>query len=255
MIRATISLPLLTEKLLLILLALSFLITGVDVAIAHFQNHFIPRYEWIPIIVSPLLFLVTLLYALSKNKVITLLYKAAMLLGLLIGVVGTLFHVFGNVNAHASSALDWLMIGIPVLAPIAYAGMSLFGLALIEGLSENLLRLIGLGFLVSALTAYLDHASTHFESPFTIIPIISGMFAFMVCWIYATKNDDTDFFYVVMSVMILVGLLGAYVHVITNLRGTVQFSWWVMFYRTPPLAPLVLSQLGVLGILSALRKE
>lgn len=258
--------PLSTRQILLLFLAFSFVATSADVALAHSQNRFIPVYEWIPVIYPLLAAGVIVSYLFwPGDRVVRYIYMFVMIVGIPIGLLGLFFHVIGN-SVNSGYLWNWFIFGAPVLAPLAITGMCLFGLAIMESNPRVWLRLVALGFLVLALTAFLDHAQTHFESLYTWVPVIAGIFGFLVTWQVGGKvtEDSGDmikdlqlanFFYAAMVVMIIVGAAGAYFHVITDLHATVQMPWRRFIYHAPVLAPMLFAQLGMLGCLCAIKEE
>lgn len=260
--------PLPIKQIILLFSAISFAIIFVDVIIAHSQNNFIPSPEWIPLIFSLIASLITFVYTFNdKNPLVRKLYRVTMIFGIIIGLVGSVFHIFGNTSTNRTEVLEWLVFGTPVFAPIAFTGMALFGLALMNPNPQRLMRLVALGFILTALTAFFDHAQTHFESSYTLIPVISGFFTFIFMWLSSRSIEETDvelseanitmgnMYYAVMLIMIVVGLIGFYLHIAINLEGTVQFPWARMMHKVPVLAPLIFAQMGVLGILSSLTEN
>ncbi len=260
----SVSFPLTPRQILLLFLAVSFAITAIDVAMAHSQNNFTPKYEWIPIFYSITAAAATFLYTVKPNyKQIICFYKLTMMSGIIMGLGGMFFHIFGNMNVRADSITDWLVFGSPVFAPIAFTGMSLYGLALIDATGRQLMRLVALGFFVVGLTAGFDHAQTHFESVFTLFPLIAGFFGCIVTWLTTNQINEhsninkislpvANFYYAAMIMMIITGMTGFYLHLAADLENTVRFSWERLLYHAPVLAPLLFAQLGTLGILSSL---
>ena len=254
--------PLAPKQILLLFSAVSFAITACDVAMAHSQNNFIPKYEWIPVVYSVIASAATFFYIVKSNhRPAIRFYQLTMLFGIIMGILGMFFHIFGNMNVSANSITDWLVFGSPVFAPIAFTGMSLYGLALINASTQQLMRLVALGFMVVGLTAGFDHAQTHFESVYTLFPLIAGFFGCIVTWITADQIGSqsnkislpvANFYYAAMIMMVITGLTGFYLHLAADLENTIQFSWERLLYHAPVLAPLLFAQLGTLGILSSL---
>ncbi|MTI81884.1 MAG: hypothetical protein FH758_13595 [Firmicutes bacterium] len=251
--------PITPKQILLLFLAISFAITAIDVAMAHSENNFIPAYEWIPVIYSPIAALATFLYTVKSNSRMSLnFFKLVMVFGILMGFVGAFFHVFGNMNVKEEQMVNWLIVGIPIFAPLAFSGMALYGLALINPSTQKLMKLVALGFLVTALTAGLDHAQTHFENKYTLFPLLSGILGFVVTWLCAKpeiSRSVANLYYAVMLMMIATGLLGFYLHLITDLEATVMFPIQRLMYHAPVLAPMLFAQLSTLGILSSLSQQ
>lgn len=243
----------------------SFAVTALDVAMSHSQNNFTPKYEWIPIFYALVAAAVIFVYLFKPTgKGMLNLYRVTMVLGVLVGIVGTLLHLFGNISVKEEVVVNWLIYSIPVFAPLAFTWMSLFCLALTNPTPQRLVRLVGLAFLITALTAGFDHAKTNFANIYSMIPLAAGLLAFFICWLTSIHLVDqpgeqpainigiANLYYAVMLMMIVVGLVGFYLHVAANLEGTVVFPIKRFLYYAPILGPLLFAQLGTLGILSSL---
>lgn len=260
------SLPFTPRQMLLFFIGFSFAVTALDVAMCHSQNNFIPKYEWIPIIYALAAAVVTFSYLFKPtSKVIRHVYWKTMVLGILVGIVGTLLHLFGNITVKEQQVVNWLIYSIPVFAPMAFAWMSLFGLALINPTPQRLVRVVGLAFLITALTVGFDHAQTNFANLYSLIPLVAGLLAFTICWLTSIHLVDrpgeqpainigiANLYYAVMLMMIVVGMVGFYLHVVANLEATIVLLPIKRFlYHAPILGPLLFAQLGTLGILSSL---
>jgi len=243
--------------ILLSVMALNFLLTGVDVLMAHSQNNFF-RWELIPLIYTPLAVLAILAQIVFQpNVIVKRTFQTVMWLGVIVGVVGTFFHLAGNATSSQVSLFRLLIAGSPIAAPIAYAGISSYTLA-----SENyrgtdrrskLLVLVGLGFLGAVLAAFLDHARLGFIPSYTLIPIVTGTLAAVACFYmaYSQPNErETYICLVILLLNILVGILGFGFHLLGDLAGTQSIVWARLMYRNPLLGPLLFCNLAFLGGLS-----
>lgn len=260
------SLPFTPKHILLFFIGFSFAVTALDVTMCHSQNNFIPKYEWIPIIYAMVAAVATFGYLFKPtNTALLNVYRVTMVLGVLVGIVGTFLHLFGNISVKEQQVVNWLIYSIPVFAPLAFTWMSLFGLALINPTPQRLVRLVGLAFLITALTAGFDHAQTNFANLYAMIPLAAGLLAFSICWLSSIHLVDrqgeqpaintgiANLYYAVMLMMIVVGLVGFYLHLMANLEATVVLIPVKRFlYHAPILGPLLFAQLGTLGILSSL---
>lgn len=247
------------KPILLGFMALNFLLTGVDVLIAHSENNFF-RWELIPLIFSPLAVIVVLAQMLfPHNTVVKRIFQVIMWVGVAVGVVGTLLHLAGNATASQQTLNSLLVTGSPIAAPIAFAGISCYALASAHYVGikrrSKLLALVGLGFLGAVIAAFLDHARLGFESSYTLIPLVSGTLAMLVCFYmaYAQANPyETNICFSILALNLLVGLLGFGFHLGGDLAGTQSIVWARIMYRNPLLGPLLFSNLAFLGGLSLL---
>jgi hypothetical protein len=244
--------------ILLGMMGINFLLTGVDVLIAHSQNDFF-RWELIPLIYTPLAVLAILAQLLFRSNTVKRVFQAVMWLGVVVGVAGTFFHLAGNATFGRETFYRLLIEGSPVAAPIAFAGISSYALVSerYQGTARRskLLILVGLGFLGAVAAAFLDHARLAFIPGYTLIPLVSGSLAAIACFYMASNQTDTAQIYLGLTILalnVLVGLLGFGFHVWGDLAGTQGIVWARIMYRNPLLGPLLFSNLAFLGGLSLL---
>jgi len=245
--------------LLLGMMGFNFLLTGVDVLMAHSQNSFF-RWELIPLIYSPLAVLAILAQLIFRaNIVVKRTFQTVMWLGVFVGVLGTFFHLTGNATSSQESLYRLLIEGSPIAAPIAYAGISSYTLASehFSGTARRskLLLLVGLGFLGAVIAAFLDHARLGFIPSYTLIPLITGTLAAVACFYlaYSQPNQKETYLYLsILTLNLLVGVLGFGFHLVGDLAGTQTISWARILYRNPMLGPLLFCNLALLGALSLL---
>src|SRR5512146_1444904 len=280
---ANIHLPMEKNRLLLIFVGINLFFTGLDVALAHSINYFIPVYEWIPILYFPFgaisCFIIS--FQPAPKKWAAPIHIALMCVGILVGVLGTAFHLNAILNPLGSLTWTWVVFGSPILAPLAFAGISLLGLYAIteevdgqEGMlnvpglgtfhapisrAKHFLWLGGLGFGASALTSIIDHAQYGY-TPYKMIAIVFGVFATTVVLTITlsktwTKRDEFVYFWTMIAA-IVVGVLGFGFHLSADLAGTGELSLERMLVFAPVFAPLLYGDLGMLGLLVvALQKK
>ncbi len=273
---ADIKLPMAKNRLLLIFVGINLMFTGIDVALAHSINDYIPVYEWIPIIYFPFGAISCLVIAFQSRpkKWTALTHIALMIIGIMVGVLGTAFHAYAVLNPEGYLTWAWVVFGSPILAPLAFAGISLLGLyAITEEINDepgtlnvpgigvfkapisrdrHFLWLVGLGFAASALTSMIDHAQYGYTF-YKMIPIVFGIFAATVVIYLAaanewSKGDETVYFWT-MIFAVIVGVLGFGFHLSSDLAGTGVLSLERILAFAPVLAPLLFSDLGMLGLL------
>ena len=273
---ANIKLPMEKNRLLLIFVGINLFFTGIDVALAHSINSFVPVYEWIPIYFFPLGAMSCFIVAFQTDpkKWSALIHISLMIIGILVGVIGMAFHMNAVLNPSGHLSWAWLVFGSPILAPLAFAGISLLGL---YGITEELpdqpgmlkvpgigtfhapisrdkhfLWLVGLGFGASAVTSIIDHAQYGYNV-YKLIAIVFGIFATSVVLTIAlskqwTKKDEFVYFWTMIAA-IVVGVLGFGFHLSADLAGTGQISLERILVFAPIFAPLLYSDLGMLGLI------
>ncbi len=245
--------------ILLSVMALNFLLTGVDVLMAHSQNNYF-RWELIPLIYTPFAVLAILAQMVFQPKVIVKrTFQTVMWLGMIVGVVGTFLHLTGNATSSQQSLHSLLIAGSPIAAPIAFAGIASYALASehYRGTARRskLFVLVGLGFLGAVIAAFLDHARLGFIPSYTLIPIVTGTMAALTCFYMAYSQPNRTETYICLSVLVLnllVGILGFGFHLLGDLAGTQTIVWARLLYRNPLLGPLLFCNLAMLGGLSML---
>lgn len=273
---AKLRLPMEKNRLLLMLVGVNFLFAGLDVILAHMVNDFRPVYEWIPVVYFPFATLTSFVLALKSktNKILSLSHIFIMIVGVIVGVLGTAFHANEALNPLGQLTWIWLTFASPVMAPLAFAGIALVGLyAAVEEVKEqpgmlkvpgvgifkapisrdkHFLWLVGFGFAASAITSIIDHGQYGY-SIYKLIPIIYGLFASGVVLTLAVVKewqsaDELTYFWT-MIIGIVVGILGFGFHLSGDLGGTGQISLERILVFAPILAPLLYADLGILGLI------
>jgi hypothetical protein len=246
-------------RILLGVMSFNFLFVGVDVLMAHSENHFF-RWALIPLAFSPVAVLAVLaVLTFRTSTTVSRTFRAVMWCGVGVGVAGTFFHLTGNATAGQDSLHRLLIEGSPIAAPVAFSGIALFALATERyrgtGRRSTLLFLVGLGFLGAVIAAFLDHGRLSFIPSYTLIPLVSGTLAAMSCFYLArhpASPAETHVHLYLMALSVLVGLLGFGFHVSGDLAGTDSIVWARLLYRNPVLGPLLFCDLALLGALSIL---
>ena len=198
----------------MLFVGVNLLFTGIDVVLAHSINSYIPVYEWIPIIYFPLGSISCIIIALKNKpkKWQALIHIMLMITGVMVGVIGTAFHANAVLNPAGYLTWSWVVFGSPILAPLAFSGISLLGLYAVTEEVENqpgvlnipglgtfkapisrerhFLWLVGLGFGASAITSIIDHAQYGY-SFYKMIAIIFGLFSTSVV-LYLSSSTGVD---------------------------------------------------------------
>jgi len=273
---ARVRLPIQQNRLLLLFVGVNFLFTGIDVALAHSVNAFVPVYEWIPVCFAPLGAVTSFVVALRArpSMVAALAHLAVMMLGVIVGVLGTAFHGQAVLNPVGQFSWSWLAFGSPILAPLSFAGIALVGLYAITeeapgqpgmlrvpGIGvfrapisrhRHFLWLVGLGFVGTALTSAVDHAQYGYTA-YKLIAIAFGSFASAVVLTLAISRawsaaDEFVYFWTMIAA-VLIGVLGVGFHLSADLAGTGQLSLERILVFAPIMAPMLFSDLGLLGLI------
>jgi len=275
---ARLRMPVERDRLILLFVAVNLVFLTVDVAIAHSVNGFVPRYELVPLLVPPWGILTSLALAFRRTERPWLygLHTFLMALTVATGVLGFAFHLYAALGPARRLTWWWLAFGAPVLAPLSYAGVGLVGwvavmnetpdgrlqfgpwlqLNLRWSKTQVLMGLVALGFLGATLTSYLDHAQYGYTAP-EWIPVFAGLLAFLytsavVLWPDLDPVDARGLVATLLG-MVVVGLLGLAFHLSRDLADTGQLTLERLRSWAPILAPLLFTDLGLLGLVSVLR--
>ncbi|HTR80514.1 MAG TPA: hypothetical protein VMM58_02715 [Bacteroidota bacterium] len=273
---ANIKLPMEKNRFLLMFAGVNLIFTGLDVALAHSINSFVPPYEWIPVYFAPVgaFTCFILAFQLKPTKIIALAHIFLMCVGVLVGVVGMGFHLSQVLSPTGRLSWAWVVFGSPILAPLSFAGISLIGLygvttevrdrpGMLEvpglGLFQapisrdrHFMWLVGLGFAGSAITSIIDHAQYGYTL-FKLIPVAYGVFATAVVLYLSiarewSHGDELTYFWTMVAAVV-VGVLGFAFHLSRDLTDTGQISMERILVFAPVFAPLLFCDLGILGLL------
>jgi len=275
-------LPFSRDQLMLIMLALNELLLGVETLIAHLISGTIVPYEWIPIIFGPtaaILLVIAGLIAQRKRSTANAIATVVFLTSIAIGLLGAYFHLVRAMRPYALPgdrfSVPLLVWAPPILGPLTFALVGLLGISSVwieDPPDSGILRLlrgkriqlplsktralffiIGLASLATVISSVLDHARTDFSNPWLWIPTSVGVFATVVAvvlgFIEEPSRGDIFTYFAAMVLMLLVGVVGFYLHISEDLtsKGTLLVERFIR--GAPPLAPLLFTNIGALGLI------
>jgi hypothetical protein len=228
---------------------------GADILIAHSENTFRRREEWIPIIFSAAALVLT--PGLVSARVRAALRPVSLAVGvgaILVGVAGMIYHL--DSSFFAARTLASLVYAAPFIAPLAYVGVGL--LLLLSRLeapdspafSEWVLLLALGGFAGNFGLALSDHAQNGFFSLSEWIPV--GCAAFMVAFLLLAVLEPADrrlgrILSWLIGLATLVGVLGFVLHLAANLERPGASLLDRFVFGAPPFAPLLFADLALLA--------
>ena len=281
-------LPQTRDQLMLAMVALNELFLGLEVYLAHGANGTIVPGEWLPIyygLSSGILLILAGLLATRHRTAASVIATATLVGSALIGFLGVYFHlaraVLPTAPAGERLTLNLLVWAPPVLGPLAYSLAGLLGISAAWDESppqsgrlviykEHAIRLpysktrayiftVGMGTLSALVSSVLDHARTGFEGAWLWYAAAIGVFGTVVPVAYAAidrpSRIDSFTYIVAMLILIATGVLGSFLHI----RSDLVFEHVVVLERflrgAPPLAPLLFSNLGMLGLIALLDPE
>lgn len=276
------------DQFMLLMAAMNEIFLGLDTYLAHVLNHTIQFREWIPILFGPtagLFLLVAGLIALRRRGVASTLATAVLLVSITVGMLGAYFHLVRGTSPTAPVGqrltLDLLVWAPPVLAPFAFALVGVLGMsaAWVESPTDSgRLRLprgrqmqlpysktrayffmVCVGVLIALVSSAFDHARSPWQTPVLWIPMVSGVFAVVtavgMAAIERPNRGDVWTYAAAMLLLIVVGLVGAYFHIVTNLNHQTVIIPERFLRGAPVLGPLLFCNMGILGLLTLLSPE
>jgi hypothetical protein len=281
-------LPVDRDQAMLLLMAVNMFFLGIDTYLAHDTSGTIRSFEWIPIIFGPsagVLLLLAGLLALRKRQAANSLASVVFLASILVGALGTYFHLHrallpgGAPGEQVTFAL--FVWAPPLLGPLAFCLVGIMGLSAVwpeAPAGSGVLKLffnrqlampysktqayffmVGLGVLTALVSSTLDHARTGFANPWLLIPLAAGIFGTVVPVICGFMSHpgrgDLSTFALTMLGLVLVGGLGAFLHVRADLAGHLAIVPERFLRGAPLLAPMLYANFGLLGIISLLIAE
>lgn len=278
-------LPLSRDQLMLLMAAINLLFLGLDTYLAHLISGTIRPREWIPVIfgtAAGVTLLVAGLIALRNRRLATGLATLVLLGSILVGVLGAYFHVLRGTQPFAPEGqrvtVDLLVWAPPVAAPLFFTLVGLWGISaawleeppdsgrlnlgygrylhLPYSKTRAYLLMVSLATLATLISSVLDHARSQFENPWVWLPLVVGVFATVVtvglALVRVPSRGDVLVYTTAMVLMVLVGLIGAVLHVNTDLTAAGEVVVERFLSGAPFLAPLLFANVGLLGIIAIL---
>lgn len=277
--------PFSRDQLFLLMAAVNEIFLGVDIYLAHNVSGTIVPNEWIPIIFGPaagVLLLFAGLIALRRRDIATVVANMVFVASIAVGLLGAYFHILRAVlpsgPAGQQVTVNLLVWAPPIVGPLVFSLVGLIGLSAawvelpvdsgrLVFFRERFLQLpysktrayffmVSMGTLATLLSSVLDHARTPFTNPWLWIPTAAGVFAVVVAAMIAVYDQpdrgDLIVYASAMILMIVVGVVGAALHIGENLtaQGIVVQERFVR--GAPFLAPLLFANMGTLGLMALL---
>ncbi|MCD6338933.1 MAG: hypothetical protein J7M29_06095 [Verrucomicrobia bacterium] len=278
-------LPFTRDEAMLALLAANEFFMGLDAWLAHGANGTLTLRELIPIFFGFLAAAVLLAagwLARRNRPLASAAASAVFLLSIIVGLSGAWFHLSRGGLTRAflwkAAAVDLLVWAPPVMAPLAFALVGILGISaawpedppdsgelvlpgggrfpLPYSKTRAYFYLAGMGVLAALISSALDHARTGFAHPAMWISAAAGVFAATAAVVMgaAKRLERGDLYTYVgaMALLIVIGVVGAVYHVRADLAGKSVIVLERFLRGAPVLAPLLYTNMGVLGLVALL---
>jgi hypothetical protein len=232
---------------------------AVDIWVAHSVNAFAHASEYIPLIwscVAPLLLLPGLISRAPAQGLARRLGWLVGLISIVVGVLGFLLHLESSFFAHQT--LSSLVYTAPFVAPLSYAGIGMIVLlnrtesASQRAWSQWILLLAACGFVGNFLLTVFDHAQNGFFHGSEWLAVLAAAFGLSFILVAVVRPFDRPFVLAcawMMGAQILVGSLGAGLHLVAIMNGPAASLWENVIFTAPIFAPLLFVNLAVLAAL------
>ena len=275
--------PLSRDQLFLLMVAVNEIFLGIDIYLAHLLSGTIVPREWIPIIFGPVAGLILIFcgWWVNKNRITAIwIANLVFVLSIIVGLLGTYFHFIravlptGPVGEKVN--LDMLIWAPPVIGPLVFSLVGLIGITAIWreeppdsgrlllfgnkpvqfplNKSRAFFLMVSMGTMATLISSVLDHARTNFENPWLWVPVVVGVLGVIAPLVMALLDEpgqaDLRIYFLVMCLLILVGLVGAALHVLDNLTSRNEFVAERFIRGAPFLAPLLFANMGALGLIN-----
>ncbi len=116
------------ERILILFVSLAFVMIGVQVTLFHYRQNFHRKAMWLPVLASPVAFIVGLTLSFYKVGWLQYVFMVLMWLGVFDGLIGFYYHFKGVGIRVGGYAFRNFLIGPPVMLPLLFSAVSVLGL-------------------------------------------------------------------------------------------------------------------------------
>jgi hypothetical protein len=231
-----------------------------DIFLAHSQNHFRERSEYVPLIFS-IAATGTLAALIAVRRRFPVAWRdVGHLVGwvaVVIGLAGVILHL--DSQFFYERTVKSLTYAAPFAAPLAYTGLGLLLIAnrLVAPESREwaqwmLLLALG-GFIGNFVFSLTDHAQNGFFNPIEWLPVMTSALAIGFLIVPFASRVAVPYLRLCALVLLLqaiVGCAGFVFHAVSALRQPGATVFEKMLTGAPPMAPLLFPNLVVLGLIA-----
>lgn len=276
-------LPLTRDQIMLLMVAINELFLGVDHFLAHKISGTIRPWEMFPIyfgLSAGTMLLIAGLIAVRYRNTASVIATLTLAVSIVVGLIGWKLHIMRAILPNApvgeQISLHKLVWAVPFIAPLTSSFVGVLGISaawlerpadsgrlvlvnrarlqLPFSKTQAYFFLIGMGTMACVISSVLDHARSNFENPWLWLPNIIGIFGIVACFLMGvidrpTKTDLLTFVGA-MAALILVGMVGSVLHLQNDyIAGGYSILTERLIRGAPPLAPLLFSDMGALGLI------
>lgn len=236
-----------------------------DIYLAHSMNNFRLPAEYIPFYFSigaPVLLVIGLLARRSNLLWWKILGGTVGFASIAIGLAGVIFHL--DSAFFYERTLKSLTYSTPFVAPLSYTGVGfllLMNRMVKDGTSEWrqwILVMTAGGFVGNFVLSLADHATNGFFRAAEWLPVWASAVAVGMLIAALVLPPSRQFSFLCVGVLVLEGLVGVWgfvLHARANLVGPSVHAFDNFVHGAPPFAPLLFTNLVILGLLGFWRNE
>lgn len=232
---------------------------ALDIYIAHSENGFLRKAEWVPFFFSlaaPLL-LGAALWTRHFGGMPWLWRAIGYLVGMVaigLGLSGVIYHL--DSQFFYERTIRSLTYAAPFAAPLAYTGVGLLLLLdrMVPESSQDWGRWVIFltlgGFFGNFALSLTDHAGNGFFHWTEWIPVVSSSFAVAFLAVFFFVPATARYLKAcaaVLAIQVLIGAVGFLLHAEADLHGPSRSFFQNVVNGAPPFAPLLLPNLAMLG--------
>jgi len=115
-------------RILILFVSIAFLMIGVQVTMSHYRQNFHHKAMWIPVLATPLFFIVGCILAFYNAQWLRILFMILMWVGVVAGLIGFHYHFRGVGLRVGGRVLRNFLIGPPIVLPLMITALCALGL-------------------------------------------------------------------------------------------------------------------------------
>jgi hypothetical protein len=231
-----------------------------DIFLAHSQNQFHRRSEYIPLVFSIAATMVMAIVVALRHRLPAVWRDVGYLVGwlaVLVGLAGVVLHL--DSRFFYERTIRSLTYAAPFAAPLAYTGLGLLLIAnrMVDARAREwpmwmLLLALG-GFVGNFVFSLTDHAQNAFFNPIEWVPVVTSAFAIGFLIVPFLTHVTAPYIRLcagVLGVQAFVGLLGFGFHLESVARQPAAGWFEKILSGAPPMAPLLFPNLVLLAAIA-----